>query len=338
MARKLRLQYEGAIYHVTVRGNGRREIFRDDSDRERLLWRLSESADLYEVRIYLFCLMDNHFHLVIETPRANISRFMQSVLTGYSVYYNFKHNTCGHVLQGRYGAEVVEGNGYLLSLSRYVHLNPVRIKSRKNMSLKDKAIYLRTYRWSSYRGYINKKRRLDFVEYEPTLSLMHGSRHERPQAYRRFVETGLAETDDEIAELMKSGRRGIGSKAFQKWVDKEYEELKKAYARGEDVSFRKEADLYDLDHILQTVATSFGFEMTDLKKTQYNSLARPVAARMLCKHAGMNQREAADELGYGTGASVSYQLKRLNAVLQEDKKLNRKVDLIERKIVKSVNI
>ena len=91
MARKLRLQYEGAIYHVTVRGNGRRSIFTEDGDRERLLWRLSESRELYDVRIYLYCLMDNHFHLVAETPRANISRFMQSVLTGYTVYFNLKH-------------------------------------------------------------------------------------------------------------------------------------------------------------------------------------------------------------------------------------------------------
>ena len=172
MARKLRLQYEGAIYHITVRGNGRRRIFHDDSDRERLLWRISESADLYEVRIYLFCLMDNHFHLVVETPRANISRFMQSVLTGYSVYYNLKRNSCGHVLQGRYGAEVVEGNKYLLSLSRYVHLNPVCTREYKNKSIREKVTCLRAYKWSSYRGYTDKRRRFDFIEYSPTLSLV----------------------------------------------------------------------------------------------------------------------------------------------------------------------
>ena len=99
MARKLRLQFEGALYHVTVRGNGRRKIFLDDADRERLLWRLGESVELYGVRLYLFCLMDNHFHLLVETPRANISRFMQSVLTGYTVYFNRRHNSVGHLLQ-----------------------------------------------------------------------------------------------------------------------------------------------------------------------------------------------------------------------------------------------
>jgi len=194
MASKLRLQYEGAIYHVTVRGNGRRRIFHDDSDRERFLWRLSESADLYEVRIYLFCLMDNHFHLVVETPRANISRFMQSVLTGYSVYYNLKHNSCGHVLQGRYCAEVVEGNEYLLSLSRYVHMNPVCTREYKNKSVREKVDYLRSYKWSSYRGYIDKRRRFDFIKYDPTLSLVSTLKRGKEAAYRQFVETGLAET------------------------------------------------------------------------------------------------------------------------------------------------
>lgn len=276
--------------------------------------------------------MDNHFHLVVETPRANISRFMQSVLTGYSVYYNLKHNTCGHLLQGRYGAEVVEGNEYLLKLSRYVHLNPVCTKAHKHASAKDKAIYLNAYRWSSYRGYIDKRRRYEFMEYAPTLSLMPGPKREREKAYSHFVETGLAATDDEFAELIKTNKRSIGSKEFRKWVDKEYDELKKACARGEDASFRRDAELFDVEGILNAVAKSFDLKVDALRETQYKSLARPVAARMLCKYVGMNQREAADELGYGTGASVSYQLKRLHAVMQEDKKLQKQFARVERQI------
>ena len=138
MARKLRLQYEGAIYHITVRGNGRRKIFLDDRDRERFLWRLSESKDLYGVRIYLFTLMTNHAHILAETPQANIGRFMQSLLTGYTVYFNLRHNTCGHLVQGRYGAQPVQGNAYLMRLSRYIHLNPVRTRDAKKWTLEQK--------------------------------------------------------------------------------------------------------------------------------------------------------------------------------------------------------
>lgn len=332
MARKLRLQYEGAIYHITVRGNGRRRIFSDDNDRERLLWRLSESAELYEVHIHLFCLMDNHFHLVVETPRANISRFMQSALTGYSVYFNLKHNTCGHLLQGRYGAVLVEGDEYLLKLSRYVHHNPIRTRAFKTATAEEKAIYLRAYPWSSYRGYIDKRRRYDFVKCDPTLSLVKGRKNEREAMYKQFVESGLAETKDEFEEIVKKAVRSIGSREFRKEVDKQYEELKKACARGDDASFRRDSELYDEDHILKVVASSFKMEVDDLKRRQYNSLARPVAARMLCKHVGLTQRQVADALGYGTGGAVSYQLKRLSAAILEDKKLARQIARIEKGI------
>jgi putative transposase len=298
---------------------------------------LSESSDLYDVRIYLVCLMDNHFHLVAETPRGNISQFMHSVLTGYSLYFNLKHNTCGHVFQGRYGSELVEGNEYLLQLSRYVHLNPVCTREHKKLSAIEKARYLRSYRWSTYRGYYDKKKRWGFVEYDPTLSLMNSPKREQPQAYQQFVETGLAETDDEFVELMKKRTRCIGSKDFRKWVDKEYENLKKVSARGEDVSFRRESELVDVAGILEIVSSFFGMELSELKERQYNSIARPVAARMLCKHAGLNQREAADVLGYGTGAAVSYQLKKLSMDIGADKKKAKQMGRIEKEI-KGLNI
>ena len=226
----------------------------------------------------------------------------------------------------------MEGNEYLLNLSRYVHLNPVRTKAHKHTSAKDRARYLKAYRWSSYRGYIDKRKRWDFVEYEPTLSLLPGPKRGRALTYSQFVETGLAETDDEFAELIRMTKRSIGSKEFRKWVDKEYDELKKACARGEDASFRRDASLFDVEFILNAVAKSFDVGVDALRKTQYKSCARPVAARMLCKYAGMNQRGAADELGYGTGASVSYQLKRLHAVMQEDKRLRKQFARIERQI------
>jgi hypothetical protein len=161
---------------------------------------------------------------------------------------------------------------------------------------------------------------------------MYGPKHGRENAYRYFVEAGLSETDKEFSELLESGSRGIGGKDFRKWVDKEYEEMKKAYARGEDISFRRDAELFDTARILKVTASSFGLDIDDLRRTQYNSPARPVAARMLCKYADMNQRQAADELGYGTGAAVSYQLKKLRSEMQDDKKLQKRMKQIEERI------
>jgi len=112
MARPQRIAYEGAVYHVTARGNERRAIFRDDADHERFLRVLGESVTQFEVRLYLFCLRSNHLHLVAETPRANLGPFMHRLLTAYTVYFNQRHARCGHLLQGRYGARLEGAGGH----------------------------------------------------------------------------------------------------------------------------------------------------------------------------------------------------------------------------------
>jgi len=125
MARKLRVQFEGAIYHVTIRGVERRTLFNDNNDCERFLECLGEAVEESGVRLYLFCLMTNHVHLLVETPQGNLSAFMHKLQTAYTVYYNLRHKRVGHLMQGRFGAKPVEGDTYLLVLSRYIHLNPV---------------------------------------------------------------------------------------------------------------------------------------------------------------------------------------------------------------------
>ena len=175
MARPLRIVYEGAVYHVTARGNRRADIFRTDQDRERFIRQLAESVRLYDVRLYLFCLMTNHVHLVVETPQANLSRFMQRLQTAYTVYFNRRYNQSGHLFQGRFGSSVVEEDEYVLKLSRYVHLNPVFVKAHTNKTDRERVQVLRNYPWSSYRSYIGKCARLDFVDYGPILEMMDGS-------------------------------------------------------------------------------------------------------------------------------------------------------------------
>jgi REP element-mobilizing transposase RayT len=108
MARPIRIEYEGAVYHVTLRGNERKPIFKTDADRERFIRTLSDSVDRFDIRLYLYCLMHNHVHLVLETPRANLSRFMHRLQTAYTVYFNRRHRRCGHLMQGRFGASLVD--------------------------------------------------------------------------------------------------------------------------------------------------------------------------------------------------------------------------------------
>ncbi|MFW6152433.1 MAG: transposase, partial [Verrucomicrobiota bacterium] len=224
MARHLRVEYPGAIYHTTCRmiGDWRKEqtfLFEDDADRERFLERLGERVEQYNIRLYIYVLMTNHFHLVFETPEANCSKFMQSLSTAYTVYFNLRHSWHGHLLDGRYKAKVVEGEDYLLSLSRYVHLNPVQIAGQKRKPIGERIKALRAYKWSSYPSYIGRRKAMDFVEYGPVLAEMKGRRSEWPKRYRQFVESGLAESDEDFKVALKESPRSIGSDYFRARID-----------------------------------------------------------------------------------------------------------------------
>ncbi len=110
-------------------------LFKDDKDRDRFLVCLLERVETYHIRLYMFVLMRNHFHLVFETPEANCSKFMKSLSAAYTVYYNLRHKRHGHLFDGRYKGKLVEGDEYLSALSRYVHLNPVTGSATKKLSL-----------------------------------------------------------------------------------------------------------------------------------------------------------------------------------------------------------
>lgn len=120
MARKLSVEFEGAIYHVTLRGVERRRLFDDDRDRERFLSQLAGGVEPDGVRLYLFCLMVNPVHGVVETPRANLGRFLHRLQTGYTVYDNLRRGRAGHLMQGRDQATPVEGDEYILNLTRAI--------------------------------------------------------------------------------------------------------------------------------------------------------------------------------------------------------------------------
>src|SRR6266404_3452804 len=129
MARALRIERPGGRYHVTVRGNERKAVYRNDSDRAHFLELLCEATERFGVRIHAYVLMDNHLHLLVETPRANLSRTMQWLGVSYSIWFNRRHNRAGHLFQGRFKSVVVEDDAGWQEVARYIHLNPVRIAS-----------------------------------------------------------------------------------------------------------------------------------------------------------------------------------------------------------------
>ena len=337
MARHLRVEFPGAIYHVTCRmvGDWRTEetfLFKDDADRERFLDRLAERVGQFHVRLYLFVCMTNHFHLVFETPEANCSKFMQSLSTAYTVYYNLRHGRHGHLLDGRYKAKLVEGDDYLLALSRYVHLNPVQIGSMKDKPIEERIEALRAWRWSSYPSYIGKRKALDFVEYGPLLAEMSGKRREWPKRYREFVESGLAESDDDFQVALKLSPRSIGGDGFRAWIDELYQKRLDKHARPEDVSFRRITEPLPAGETLSILAEIFDVETEEFKRRRRNSPLRAVAARFLIRYAGRSQRDVADLLGIGSGAAVCNQLNRLTDKLVKDRRLRRQVAEAEKRL------
>jgi REP element-mobilizing transposase RayT len=331
------LEYPGAIYHVTVRmlGDGRLEnsrLFCDDRDRLRMLERLAAAVERFGVRLYQYCLMANHLHLVLETPVANLSKFMQSVSTGYTVYYNLRHGRHGHLLDGRFKAKVVEGDRYLLALSRYVHLNPVQVQGWAKRSLADRVARLRAYPWSTYPGYIGKARRQDFVDYEAVLALVGGRQAGRSRSYCEFVEAGLAESDKAFAAIKNGPGLSIGGRAFEGWAQELYRKRVDRHARVEDVALRRVSKLLDAEDVLRIVGAVLKVAESDMRRRRRDSTARAVAARFLTQCAGLTQREAAHELGIGSGAAVCMLLKGLPGRMERSRALRAAVETIAARV------
>lgn len=193
MARPLRIEYEGALYHLTGRGNRREAVFADEEDCERFLSLLAESLRRYQVVLHAYVLMGNHYHLLGQTQLANLGRWMHWLVTSYTVRFNHRHRRVGHLFQGRYKSIVMEGKEYLLSLSRYIHLNPVRGLRLGRGSISERRERLRAWRWSSYRGYAGLAKREAIVEEELILGELGGRGRKRRLEYRRFVESALLE-------------------------------------------------------------------------------------------------------------------------------------------------
>jgi putative transposase len=219
MVRPLRIEYPGAWYHVTSRGNENKKIFSDDRDKKMFLEILSATRNLYGVEVHAYVLMENHFHLVLMTSEANLSSFMQRFNTTYTIYYNRRHKRSGHLYQGRYKAILIEEDSYLLELSRYVHLNPVRIKRFSCIDIKEKRKVIQRYRWSSYNGYVRLKNRGTLVNYSKILGMIGGKDDkERGRRYEKFVIGGIVKDMNATFWEDVKGQAVLGSKGFADWV------------------------------------------------------------------------------------------------------------------------
>ena len=182
MARPLRIEFPGAVYHVASRGNARQSVFLDDRDREAFLEAVEAGVSRYGFILHAYCLMDNHYHLVVETPRANLSLGMQRINGAYTQGFNRRHGSCGHLFQGRFKAVLVQRESHLLEVCRYVVLNPVRAKRVKRVG---------DWAWSSYGATAGEVPCPAYLSVSWVLSQFHRERARGKGLYKRFVAQGL---------------------------------------------------------------------------------------------------------------------------------------------------
>jgi REP element-mobilizing transposase RayT/DNA-binding CsgD family transcriptional regulator len=181
MARPLRLEFAGALYHVTSRGNRQESIYESDKDRENFLSILAEVCEAYNWMCHAYCLMDNHYHLLVETPDANLSKGMRQLNGRYTQSFNRMHSRVGHVFQGRYKAILAEKSSYLLELSRYIVLNPVRAGMVRSAM---------DWQWSSYRATVGEQAKPRWLNTDWLLSGFGQKKLKAIEAYKQFVSAG----------------------------------------------------------------------------------------------------------------------------------------------------
>lgn len=202
MARPLRVEFPGAVYHVTTRGNRRQHIFQDDADRSAFLKVLESVVRRFHWVCHSYCLMGNHYHLMVETPEPNLSAGMRQLNGVYTQRSNRRHRTSGHMFQGRFGAVVIEKESHLLEVCRYVVLNPVR------GGMVD---HPRQWRWSAYRASAGLRSAPPLLTTDWILAQFGRRRQEAQRAYREFVREGL-DAESPFDGLV--GRILLGSETF----------------------------------------------------------------------------------------------------------------------------
>jgi putative transposase len=320
----LRIQYPGAVYHVTCRGNERKAIFRDNQDRNTFLETLKDSREIYQVILYAWVLMENHFHLLIETPLGNLDQFMRRFNISYTGYFNRKYQRVGHLYQGRYKSILVEKESYLSGLSRYIHLNPIRVQEMDFKTPREKMKFLSSYPWSTLGGYLEGKHKVAEVDYRLILKEFGGDNPKGRQAYLKRI------TEDVREELERPGKiiggSILGREGFVDWVKASF------LGKGPDkeISGARQIKGYKArQHILDVLINETGKTEADLLAEKGE--LRGIAMELLYRVGGLNGVEIGKIFKISYNA-VSQERKRLTARMKENPKLKKKYMSLLRKL------
>jgi len=299
MARKLRIQYPGAIYHIMNRGDRREPIFKDDEDRQLFLKSLEQTCGKTGWQVHAYCLMPNHFHFVLETPNANLVAGMKWLLGTYTGRFNRRHKLSGHLFGGRYKALVVDGSGgYLKTVCDYVHLNPVRAR------LISREEPLHRFRWSSYPWYLQRPaRRPAWLRVGRLLGetgIPRDSAAGRRQFAAAMAERRAAESGGEYQAL----RRGwcLGGKEFRRELLAQMLERMGASHYGEE---RHETDEEKAQRLVRAELKRRGWREAELGLRRKGDAGKVAMARRLRAETTMTFQWMAARLAMGSGSNVA---------------------------------
>jgi REP element-mobilizing transposase RayT len=317
MARPLRIQFENAYYHVTCRGNARQSIFSTDADRLAFLDLLGRSSEVYRTEVLAYVLMSNHFHLLVKTPLGNLQEFMRHFNISYTAFFNRRHRRSGHLYQGRYHSLLIDADHYLKEVSRYIHLNPVKIKQTRSKDYAARKKILRSYGWSSYPGYVARSERRPFLRVEEVLDYFGGDTTRGRRSYTGFVEQGLVTDLGNPLELGK-GHGIIGERGFVEGVRERY--VPSAGTSREQPAVGKLQVSVEPDQIVAAVCAVLNVERGDLLRKGNRGPGRGLLMEMLYRYGGMKQKEIGRMLGIDYSA-VSIGRKRFLIMTESDPKL-----------------
>lgn len=299
MPRKIRVEYPGAIYHVMNRGDRREDIFVDDQDREAFLKTLGDTCTKTNWQVHAYCLMPNHFHLVVETPQANLVAGMKWFLGTYTMRFNRRHKMSGHLFAGRYKSLIVDGsgNGYLKTVCDYVHLNPARAKMLGEGGLSN-------YPWSSYLEYLKEPtQRVSWLRVDRLLGEMRIPQDSAPgrREFQQQLAMRLAEKNPEAWEKVRRGWC-LGEDAFKKELLAQIGGRLRDNHYGEE---RRESEEEKAERILVEELAAAGWQRSDLSKRAKNAPEKIRIARRLRSETTMTLKWIAAQMEMGAWTYLS---------------------------------
>lgn len=319
MARPLRIEYSGAFYHVMNRGNAGEDIFKNDRDREKFLEYLCIAKERFSLIIHTYCLMTNHYHLLIETPKPNLSKAIQWLNISYATYFNRKRQRKGHLFQGRFKSILIDADEYLTYLSRYIHLNPVRAKMTETAS---------AYRWSSYSSFIGKASPPEWLE-TAYLILNFGKQKKKAiQNYKSFVEDIDLHSIENPEKYLIAGFI-LGDNNFINWVKETF--LADREENEEMPQLKKLMRQNSPDQVVEQLCKFYNCEKRYIiQKGRKKNRIRDIAIYLVRQCCDLSCKEIGAYFGGVSGAAVTLRCNYLTKEMKNDTRLCKEISKVKK--------